>query len=149
MNMLKPIFDSTKGKMRVAGLFSGSGSSFRTVIEQQIEMQAKGGCPYEVVAVFTDNLKSKALDMGKEFNVPVFLNDIRAFYEERGKKITDKQVREEYDRETIKLLEPFKPDFLVYAGYVWATTAPLVNAFTGINGHPADLSIIRGGKRAV
>jgi folate-dependent phosphoribosylglycinamide formyltransferase PurN len=86
--------------------------------------------------------------MGKEFNVPVFLNDIRAFYEERGKKITDKQVREEYDRETIKLLEPFKPDFLVYAGYVWATTAPLVNAFTGINGHPADLSIIRGGKRA-
>ncbi len=36
--------------------------------------------------------------MGKEFNVPVFLNDIRAFYEKRGKKITDRQVREEYDR---------------------------------------------------
>ena len=146
--MLKPIFDSTKGKMRVAGLVSGSGSSFRTVLEQQIEMLAKGVCPYEVVAIFTDNPKSKTFDMEKEFRVPVLLNDIRAYYEKRGKKITDKQVREDYDRETIKLFEPLRPDFLAYAGYVWATTAPLVNAFTGINGHPADLSIIRGGKRA-
>jgi len=146
--MLKPIYDSTKGKMRVAALATGSGTSFRTVIEQQIEMLAKGGCPYEAVAIFTDNPKSKVFDIGKKFDIPVFLNDIRAFYEKRGKKITDKKVREEYDRETVRLLEPFKPDFLAYAGYVWATTAPLVSAFTGINGHPADLSIMRGGKRA-
>jgi folate-dependent phosphoribosylglycinamide formyltransferase PurN len=148
MNMLKPIYDSTKGKMRVAALATGSGTSFRTVIEQQIEMLAKGGCPYVAVAIFTDNPKSKVFDIGKEFDIPVFLNDIRAFYEKRGKKITDRQVREEYDREMVRLLEPFKPDFLAYAGYVWATTAPLVSAFTGINGHPADLSIVRGGKRA-
>jgi folate-dependent phosphoribosylglycinamide formyltransferase PurN len=146
--MLKPMYDASKGKMRVAALASGSGASFRTVIEQQIEMLAKGGCPYEVVAVFTDNPKSKVFDMGKEFNVPVFLNDIHAFYEKRGKKLTDRQVREEYDRETINLLEPYKPDFLAYAGYVWATTAPLVRAFTGINGHPADLSVMKDGKRA-
>ena len=148
MNMLKAIYDSTKGKMRVAGLVSGSGSSFRTIIEQQIEMQAKGGCPYEVVAIFTDNPKSKAFDMGKEFNVPVLLNDIRAYYEKRGKKITDKQVREEYDRETITLFDPLKPDFLAYAGYVWATTAPIVNAYIGVNAHPADLSIEKDGRRA-
>jgi folate-dependent phosphoribosylglycinamide formyltransferase PurN len=148
MNMLKPIYDSAKGKMRVAALVTGSGSSFRTVLEQQIEMLAGGGCPYEAVAIFTDNPKSKVFDIGKAFDIPVFLNDIRAFYEKRGKKITDRQVRGEYDRETVKLLEPFKPDLLAYAGYVWATTAPLVNAFLGINGHPADLSIMRGGKRA-
>jgi len=146
--MLKPIYDSTKGKMRVAGLVSGSGSSFRTIIEQQIQMQAKGECPYEVVAIFSDNPKCKGLDMGKEFKVPVFVNDIRAFYEKRGKKITDKQVREEYDRETIHLLAPVKPDFLAYAGYVWATTAPIVNAYIGVNAHPADLSIEKDGRRA-
>ena len=66
--MLKPMYDKAKGKMRVAGLASGSGASFRTVIEQQIEMLDKGGCPYEVVAVFTDNPKSRVFDMGKEFN---------------------------------------------------------------------------------
>lgn len=146
--MLTPIYDSTKGKMRVAGLVSGSGSSFRTIFEQQIEMLAKGVCPYEVVAIFTDNPKSKAFDMEKEFRVPVLLNDIRAYYEKRGKKITDKQVREEYDRETIKLFEPLKPDFLAYSGYVWATTAPIVNAYIGVNAHPADLSIEKDGRRA-
>jgi len=146
--MLKPIYDASKGQMRVAALATGSGASFRTVIEQQIEMEAQGGCPYEAVAIFTDNPKSKVFDIGKEFNIPIFLNDIHAFYEKRGKKITDKEVREEYDRETINLLEPFKPDFLAYAGYVWATTAPLVKAFPGINGHPADLSIMKEGKRA-
>jgi folate-dependent phosphoribosylglycinamide formyltransferase PurN len=86
--------------------------------------------------------------MGKEFNVPVFVNDIRAFYEKRGKKITDKQVREEYDQETIKLFDPVKPDFLAYAGYVWATTAPIVKAYIGVNAHPADLSIEKDGRRA-
>jgi folate-dependent phosphoribosylglycinamide formyltransferase PurN len=146
--MVKPLYDSSKGKMRVAGLVSGTGSSFRTIIEQQIQMQAKGGCPYEVVGIFSDNPKSKGLDMGKEFNIPVFVNDIRAFYEKRGKKITDKQVREEYDKETIKLFSPVKPDFLAYAGYVWATTAPLVNAYIGVNAHPADLSIEKDGRRA-
>ena len=146
--MLKPIYDSTKGKMRVAGLLSGSGSSFRTIIEQQIQMQAKGGCPYEVVGIFSDNPRCKGLDMGKEFNVPVFVNDIRAFYEKRGKKITDKQVREDYDRETINLFKPLRPDFLAYAGYVWATTAPIVNAYIGVNAHPADLSIEKDGRRA-
>jgi folate-dependent phosphoribosylglycinamide formyltransferase PurN len=145
--MLKQIYDSTKGRMRVAGLVSGSGSSFRTIIEQQIEMQAKGGCPYEVVAIFTDNPKSKTFALGKEFNVPVFLNDIRAYYEKRGRKITDKQVREEYDKETIRLFEPVKPDFLAYAGYVWATTSPLVNAYISVNAHPADLSIEKNGRR--
>ncbi len=146
--MFKPIYDSTKGKMRVAGLVSGSGSSFRTIIEQQIQMQATGGCPYEVVGIFSDNPKCKGLDMGKEFNLPVFVNDIRAFYDKRGKKITDKQVREEYDKETIKLFDPVKPDFLAYAGYVWATTAPIVNAYIGVNAHPADLSIEKDGRRA-
>jgi folate-dependent phosphoribosylglycinamide formyltransferase PurN len=146
--MLKPIYDSTKGKMRVAGLVSGSGSSFRTIIEQQIGMEAIGLCPYEVVGILTDNPKSKTFELGKEFNVPVFLNDIRAYYEKRRKKITDKQVREEYDKETVRLFEPVRPDFLAYAGYVWATTSPLVNAYIGVNAHPADLSIEKDGRRA-
>jgi folate-dependent phosphoribosylglycinamide formyltransferase PurN len=146
--MPKPIYDSTKGKMRVAALVSGSGSSFRTVIEQQIGMESIGLCPYEVVGILTDNPKSKTFELGKEFNVPVFLNDIRAYYEKRGKKITDKQVREEYDKETVRLFEPVKPDFLAYAGYVWATTSPLVNAYISVNAHPADLSIEKDGRRA-
>lgn len=144
---LTPIWDPEKGKMRVAGLVSGSGKSLITVIEGQTQMEAEGNPPYEVVGIFSDNPKSKAEAIGKEYGIPAFTNDIRAFYERRGKKITDRIVREEFDREIVKTLEPLKPHVLAYAGYVWATTAPLVDAFLGINGHPADLSIMEGGKR--
>lgn len=146
--MLEPIYDPRRGKMRVAGLVSGSGASLRAIIEKQIEMEAQGHCPYEVVAIFTDNPKSRAFELGKEFKLPVLSNDIRTYYEMRGSKIADRLIREEYDRETIRLLDPLKPDLLAYAGYVWATTAPLVEAYIGVNGHPADLSIINDGKRA-
>jgi folate-dependent phosphoribosylglycinamide formyltransferase PurN len=146
--MLTPIYNPKKGKMRVAGLVSGSGKSLVKIIEQQLKMEDQGKSTYEVVGIFTENPASKATKIGKEHNVPVFTNDIKGFYESRGKKITDRRVREEFDLETVKALTPLKPDVLVYAGYVWAATSPLVDAFLGVNGHPADLSIVKEGKRA-
>lgn len=146
--MLAPIYDPKKGRMRVVGLMSGSGKSLLTVIEQQIELNKKGDCPYEVVAIFSDNPKSKAEEIGKNYNIPVIIRDIRAFYLEHKTKITDKKLREKYDLETIKALSPFEADVAIYTGYVWVATAPLVNAYIGVNIHPADLSIEKGGKRA-
>jgi len=145
--LLTPIWNPEKGKMRVAGLVSGSGKSLVTIIEEQARMEAEGSAPYEVVGLFSDNPKSKAEEIGKQYSIPVFTNDIRSFYKSRGKKITDRRVREEFDREAVEALKSIRTDVLAYAGYVWATTAPLVNAFLGINGHPADLSIMEGGRR--
>jgi acetyltransferase len=101
-----------------------------------------------VVGIFSDNAKSKASEIGKKYGLPVFTNDIRKFYADRNKKITDKKVREKFDNQTLSFLEPLAPDVIAYAGYVWGTTAPLVNAFLGINVHPADLTIKKMGKRA-
>jgi len=134
--------------MRIAGLVSGSGKSLISIIEQQIRMESEGGSPYEVVGIFTENPKSKASQIGSDYNLPVFTNDIRSYYEKRGKKLTDRKVREEFDKETVEALKPLKPDVLAYAGYVWATTTTLVNAILGVNIHPADLSIEKDGKRA-
>jgi folate-dependent phosphoribosylglycinamide formyltransferase PurN len=145
--MLEPIHDPEKGRMRIGGLVSGSGKSLISIIEQQMEMEANGGSPFEVVAIFTENPKSKAFQIGETYNIPVFSNDIRKYYSSRNKKITDLAVRQDFDREIVRLLEPFRPDILAYAGYVWATTEPLLDAFLGVNAHPADLSIEREGKR--
>jgi acetyltransferase len=134
--------------MRVVGLISGSGKSLVTVIEQQLDSEKQSGSPYEVVAIFSDNPKSKAEEIGKQYRIPVVIRDISAYYSERGVKITDKKLREEFDTETVKALSPYKAHVALYAGYVWATTAPLVNAYIGINVHPADLSIEKDGKRA-
>jgi folate-dependent phosphoribosylglycinamide formyltransferase PurN len=144
---LTPLWDFKKGKMRVAGLVSGSGKSLTAIINEQIRIEGKKSAPFEVVGIFSDNPNSKAEEIGREYGIPSFMNDIRAFYKRRGKKITDRRVREEFDREIVQALQPLEPDVLAYAGYVWATTAPLVNAFLGINAHPADLSIMEGTKR--
>ena len=145
--VLTPIWDPEKGKMRVAGLVSGSGKSLIAIIEAQAQMEGEGKAPYEVVGLFSDNPKSKAEEIGKKYGIPVFTNDIRSFYKSRGKKVTDLRVREEFDREAVAALKSIMPDVLAYAGYVWATTAPLVDAFLGINAHPADLSIMEGDRR--
>lgn len=146
MSQLIPIHDPQKGKMRVAALVSGSGVSLRGILVQAREMESRGGAPYEVVAAFTDNPSSKAHHLAAEFDLPVFSNDIHAFYRKRGAPIKDLAVRAEFDQETVRLLAPFRPDLLAYAGYVWVTTWPLVQAFRGINFHPADLSVPEGDK---
>lgn len=146
--MRTPLFDPQQGKMQVVGLISGSGKSLVAVIEQQKNLEKQGYCPYEVVALFSDNPKSKAEEIGKQFQIPVIIRDIRAYCAERGVKITDKKVREAFDTGTVQALSPYQGHVALYAGYVWATTAPLVSAFIGVNVHPADLSVEKGGKRA-
>jgi folate-dependent phosphoribosylglycinamide formyltransferase PurN len=145
--MSRPLYDPQKGKMRVAGLLSGSGKSLISIIDRQKQLEAKGVCNFEVVGLFSDNTKSQADTIGTSYDLPFFINDIHAFYRDRGKKLKDLETRSEFDRQTLEFLEPLHPDVVVYAGYVWATVEPLVSAFMGINGHPADLRVVRDGRR--
>jgi folate-dependent phosphoribosylglycinamide formyltransferase PurN len=145
--MLKPLFNRSGDKLRVAGLISGSGKSLISIIEKQKELEKLSACNFEVVGLFSDNIKSKADDISKQYGIPVFVNDLKEFYRTRNKKITNKSVRREFDLETIDFLNSLKPDIVIYAGYIWATTAPLVNAFQSINCHPADLSVEDQGRR--
>jgi phosphoribosylglycinamide formyltransferase-1 len=47
----------------------------------------------------------------------------------------------------VAALRPFEAQAAAYAGYMSVATAPLLEAFLGINVHPADLGIEAGGKR--
>jgi folate-dependent phosphoribosylglycinamide formyltransferase PurN len=146
--MNKPLFDPQKGKMKVAGLLSGSGKSLIAIINRQKELEKQGECNFEVVGLFSDNPKSQAEAIGTSNNLPFFINDIRAFYRSKGAKLNNLEIRGEFDRQTVEFLKPLQPDVVVYAGYVWATVEPLVSAFMGINCHPADLRVVRDGRRA-
>ena len=142
------LYDPQKGKMRVVGMASGSGKGVSAIIDRQKEMRAAAADNFEVVGIFTDNPHSRTSSIAKNYGLPLVVNDIRQFYQERGRPISDLGVREAYDRETVRLLEPLEPDILVLAGYVWVATHLLVDAFQIINGHPADLAVMKGGKRA-
>jgi folate-dependent phosphoribosylglycinamide formyltransferase PurN len=50
--------------------------------------------------------------------------------------------REEFDRQNVALLRPFGASAAIYGGYMAIASPSLVNAFLGINVHPADLSIV-------
>lgn len=148
MTELKLIHDPDKGPLKIIGLMSGSGSNLRKILEKEQELkEKKGKFLYKIVAVFSDTYHSKACELGKEFDIPVIVRDITSYYAKRGKSRKDLKVREEYDLETIKALAPFKADIAVYAGYMSIASRPLVEAYLGINVHPADLSIKENGKR--
>ncbi len=150
---LKQLYIPREGeKMRIAGFMSGSGTNMIRILEHGEMMQNKDGfSPYKVVVIFSDNLKSKAEEIGKKYKIPVKINDISEFYKARGLTSTrykdSPQTRIEFDEATVGALKDFEIDVAAYAGYMLKATKHLVNAFFGVNVHPADLSIMADGKR--
>jgi len=57
------------------------------------------------------------------------------------------KAREEFDLETLRMLDPFDVDAIAYGGYMSIVTTPLVKAYVGVNVHPADLRVIVDGQR--
>jgi hypothetical protein len=78
--------------------------------------------------------------------LPVIVHDIAAFYAQRGVDRRDREVRRDYDRVTLELLSPYRPDVLVLCGYLYLVTDVLLDAFPGrvINVHDSDLLRVDG-----
>jgi len=146
--MLKPLYDNKNGTMRCAGLISGSGSNLCRILEHQQKLiENEGSSPFEVVVILTDNPNSNAYEIGKKFEIPVIVNDIKAFYKKHDRPRSDLTLRAEFDRVSVQLLEKHKVDLAIYAGYMSIVTRPIIEAFLGVNVHPADLSVRENGKR--
>jgi len=127
---------------------SGSGTNLRRLLERQGDLERdEGASPFEVVVIFSNDSRSKAPAVGADFAVPVVINDMRAWYAKREADRRDLKLREEFDAETVKMLEPFGAKVAAFGGYMAVATAPLLEAFIGVNVHPADLSVKEGGER--
>ena len=104
----------------------------------------EGVSPFKVVVIFSNDMRSKAPQIGRKFNIPVILHDMRAWYKQRGANMRDIVLRIEYDRETVRMLEPFEVKLAALGGYMAIATAPILQSYIGVNVHPADLSIKDG-----
>jgi len=139
---LKQLYKPEK-VMRVAAFMSGTGTNLRKILE------TKGN--FEVAMIFTDNADERcnAKKIAFEFGIDYYCNDISKYYSSRGyddRKNMD--VRKEYDRETVKLLEKHAVDVVVLCGYMSLVTEEICNKFLTVNVHPADLRILdSNGKR--
>jgi len=105
------------------GLFSGERARGRT---------------YDLVAMVTSD--PECVERGR-FAAPLLVNDIRQFYSARATRLADLGPRADFDRATVQILEPFRPDLVVLCGYLHILTAPMLERFPErvINVHDSDL----------
>ena len=138
---LKPIYEPRSDrKMRIVVLFSGGASA--------VPFMAGGG-GYEVVGAISTNKNASGINKLEKLGIPVEVVDIRNFYGD--KPITDMKIRETYDEKIISIIEKKKwePDIIACSGYMYILTKKFLNRFPNkiLNVHPADLSIMKKGKR--
>jgi folate-dependent phosphoribosylglycinamide formyltransferase PurN len=138
---LTPLHDPKQGTMRIAGLMSGEGTNLVEIIKTELALSRTNQFPFHVAVIFTDNPKSNAEEIGRNYDLPVIINNIELFYHNRGKPVIDLGLRKEYDERTVSLLKTFDISFAAYAGYMKLITQPLIDAFLGVNVHPGDLSV--------
>jgi folate-dependent phosphoribosylglycinamide formyltransferase PurN len=77
-----------------------------------------------------------------EAGIPFVAHPIRAFYRWLDAPLRDPNVRAVYDRATIDLLAPFRPEVVVLSSYLYVLTAPMLRAYPDriLNVHHADLT---------
>ena len=143
MKSLTKIHDSANGILRVAGFMSGSGSNLKKILEHQTRLEkTHGESPYRVVVIFSDCEDSCAASIGKAHNIPIIIRSIAEFYKSKKQPRRNLEIRQEYDMATVQAMLRFEVKCVVYAGYMSIATKPLLDAFLGINVHPADLSVL-------
>lgn len=115
-------------KMRVAVFASGSGTNLQAIIDAQIQT-------IEIAVVFSNKSDAYALERAKTHNIPVEVIDHKGY-----------ESREDYDSEVIKVLEPYKLDLIILAGYMRILSPVFVRAYKGkiVNIHPALLPSFPG-----
>jgi folate-dependent phosphoribosylglycinamide formyltransferase PurN len=148
LEKLRKIFDPKQREMNLVVFGSGSGTNLRALLKAQ-----KNG-NYKVRALFTDR-KCPMMEMGEEFKIPVLYHSFVRFFKERGsEEYRDPHLRDEYDREVVELIEScakthgFEVDLIFLAGYMRVIHKPLLQKYTVVNVHPADLADLdQNGKR--
>ncbi len=105
------------------------------------ELLAERGALFDIVGVLSteeDFSDARLLSAG----VPVIRNPIRGFYSWQGAALSDLAVRRAFDRRTVRLLAPLRPDLVLLSSYLYIATPPLLRAYPDriVNVHGSDLA---------
>jgi folate-dependent phosphoribosylglycinamide formyltransferase PurN len=115
-------------------------------LDHLLERDPNRGRRYELAAVVATDPASEALGRAGVSGVPTQLRDLRSFCDSRGGRLDDLVLRRAFDAETVRQLDPHRPDLVVLCGYLHLLTEPMLERFPGriINIHDADLSVTGG-----
>jgi len=115
-------------KTRVAVFASCSGTNLQAIIDADINT-------IEIALVFSNKPDAYALERANNHNIPTEVLDHKAY-----------EKREDFDKDIIKVIEPYNIDLIVLAGYMRILSPDFVRAYKGkiINIHPALLPSFPG-----
>jgi phosphoribosylglycinamide formyltransferase-1 len=119
--------------MNIAVLCSGRGSNFFNMLVDH----DKGNLPNaEFVAMLTDSKDAGALKVAREFDVPTLIVPRSAYHANR----------EGFERRLVEVLEPYRPDLIVLAGFLRVLGKTFLDAYPNkvINIHPSLLPSFPG-----
>ncbi len=119
-------------KKRIAIFISGRGSNMETIVQQAQNGILSQVC--EVVLVFSNKPQAKGLEIAKNLGIET------QTFPSKGKK------REEFDRTVVRLLKPYRLDYIVLAGFMRILSPVLIQSYKNriINIHPADTDEFQG-----
>ncbi|MDZ4726618.1 MAG: phosphoribosylglycinamide formyltransferase [Leptospira sp.] len=130
--MIKLLATGIKKKAtRILFLASGRGSNF----EHSLLFLRKKKINAEILGLLTDNPQSKAIEIAKKANVPVF-----------PFPFSDYKDKKDYHRDFLKSALSLEPDLIVACGYMRILKPEFVNSFPFqiINIHPSLLPAFPG-----
>jgi folate-dependent phosphoribosylglycinamide formyltransferase PurN len=122
--------------------------SFRSPgIVHLLQHDPRHGIAYRIVCAVTSEERFAEQAQVEAADVPVLVHSMAAFAAARGVSRGDRGARADYDRQTVALLAPYRPDVVVLDGYLLMLTAPMLTEYRGriINLHHSDLEQRRDG----
>ncbi|MBE6358769.1 MAG: DUF2062 domain-containing protein [Lentisphaerae bacterium] len=133
---------------RVAVCLSGTGSNADVLLASA----GSAGTSFKAVVLFTDAPESsRAVELGRKYNIPVESLDIRKFYAGHGEddirlnSDRRRQLRDQWSEKVWEILQKYRCDFAVFAGFMPLTN--LAEKLPCLNVHPGDLTVEKDGQR--
>jgi phosphoribosylglycinamide formyltransferase 1 len=126
--------------LRVAVLCSHRAPGLLYLLNQSPER----GSAYEIVCCVTSEETFAEEVRVERRGIPTRAHPIARFYATHGGgNRADLTVRRAYDRETLRIVEPYLPDLILLDGYLFLVTAPILERFRNrvVNLHFADLTL--------
>lgn len=117
--------------LQLGVMASGSGTNFAAVAQAI----ANGELNAEIKVLIYNNPQAKVVERANKYNIPAVLVDHRQY-----------QQREDLDRAIIQVLQSYKVDWVIMAGWMRIITQVLLNAYPHrvINIHPSLLPSFKG-----
>ena len=113
-------------------LFSGEGSNLENII-RQLHKKEIDGKSYEVVAAICNKKEANGIKRAKKYGIDTIVIEHKNF-----------KSREEFDKKLVSLINSYKADLTVLAGFMRILTPIFTENIKAINLHPSLLPLFKG-----